>query len=116
MGVQRPPDCRSPPAVAFASQLITDPSGGQRKVWTAAQTQPFSLAANARFYLYDVNAGAGVIQTADAQGTFATTPAMDGTDDDHVVLYYQTPAGDYSDSICLLLRVVPAPELAPLCP
>jgi hypothetical protein len=111
-----PPIVVPPPAVAFTSTIVTDASGGQRKVWTAAQPQPFSQAADARFYLYDLNTGAGVIQTADGQGMFTTTPAMDGNDDDHVFLYYQTPGGDYSDSICLLLRVVAAPGLAPFCP
>jgi hypothetical protein len=104
-----PPIVVPPPAVAFA-----DASSGQQTAWTASQLQPFSLAAAARFYIFDETKGAGVIQTADANGTFTTTPVLTGSLGDRVSLYYATPAGDYSDSICLLLAE--GPGLAPPCP
>ena len=109
-----PPIVVPPPAVAFSSQLVTDSQGAQHTLWTAAQPAPFLPAAGARFYLFDQTNGRGVIQTAGADGTFATSPTMEGTVDDRVLLYYATPSGDYSDSICLLLRE--ASPVAPFCP
>jgi hypothetical protein len=109
-----PPIVVPPPSVSFTSQLVTDAQGTSHTLWTAAQPTPFSPAAGARFYLFDQTNGRGVIQTAGPDGTFASSPTMEGTMDDHVLLYYATPGGDYSDSICLLLRE--ATPVAPFCP
>jgi hypothetical protein len=109
-----PPIVVPPPAVGFTSQLVTDAQGTTHTFWTAAQPQPFAPAAGARFYIFDQANGWGVIQTAGPDGTFSSSPAMEGTVDDRVLLYYQTPNNDYSDSICLLLR--DAAPVAPFCP
>jgi hypothetical protein len=109
-----PPIVVPPPSVAFSSQIVTDAQGTPHTFWTAAQPQPFQPAADARFYIFDQTNGQGVIQTAGADGTFAASPAMEGTMDDRVLLYYATPNNDYSDSICLLLRE--ASPVAPFCP
>jgi hypothetical protein len=114
-----PPIVVPPPepfALTFTSQLLTDGSGQQQTVWTAAELTPSTGAADARFFIYDLNLGAGVIQTAGPDGTFPSSPAWAGTQEDHISVYYADPMGVYSDSICLLLRVVPAGSSAPRCP
>ena len=55
--------------------------------------------------------------TAGADGTFTRARRWTGTLNDHVQVYYETPGGDYSDSICLLLTTdVGAGGSAPACP
>jgi hypothetical protein len=108
-----PPIVVPPPAVAFTAQTVTDSAGNQKTVWTAAQPTAFTQAANARFYIYDETSLAGIIQTADANGMFTTTPTFDGNMGDHIQLYYETPATDYSDAICLILSE--ARPVAPFC-
>ena len=46
--------------------------------------------------------GAGVIAAGRNDGSF-TAPPMLGNDKDQVLIYYKTPFGDYSDSLCVLL-------------
>jgi hypothetical protein len=91
------------PDVVFTSQLLTDASGQQTTVWTGAQPAQDTSAARATFFIYDLELDAGVIQLADENGMFATTPAWAGTAGDKMSIYYLTPTGTYSDSLCLLL-------------
>jgi hypothetical protein len=97
--------------IAFSSTVITDADGGQRTVWTA-QGGPLPEAALAKYYIFDQTVSGGVIAMARADGSF-TAPEMDGTVDDHIVVYYVTPAGNYSESVCVLLSAGSSP---PLCP
>jgi hypothetical protein len=108
-----PPIVVPPPAVSFSSELLTDPTGAQRTFWRATQPTPLQRAANATFTLYNLDKNQGYITIAGADGTFVSQP-MEGTMDDRVSLQYATPQGDYSDSICLLLRE--ATPVAPFCP
>jgi hypothetical protein len=108
-----PPIVVPPPAVAFSSELLTDSTGAQRTFWRATQPTPLTLTANATFRLYNLDRDFGYIVRASSDGTFVSQP-MDGVMDDRILLYYITPAGDYSDSICLLLRE--AAPVAPFCP
>ena len=104
-----------PPGASFTSELVDDGAGGQKTVWTT-HGLPSTNAAFARYSIFDANNGKGVITTAGADGTFTSTP-MDGTLNDHIQLYYETPSGDYSESICLLLTTdVGAGGSAPACP
>ena len=91
------------PDVVFSSQLLTDASGQQTTVWTGAQPMIDTKAASATYFIYDLELNAGVIQVADDNGMFATTPAWAGTAGDKISIYYLTPTGTYSDSLCLLL-------------
>ena len=92
------------PDVVFTSKLLTDASGQQTMmVWTGAQPAQDKTAAGATFFIYDLELIAGVIQVADDNGMFATTPAWAGTAGDKISIYYLTPTGTYSDSLCLLL-------------
>jgi hypothetical protein len=105
-----------PPGASFTTMLVTDSAGTQKTVWIA-HGLPASQAAFARYYLVNERLGAGIIATAGADGTFTGMP-MDGAMNDRIVMSYQTPDGDYSDSICLLLTeatVVPGGS-APSCP
>jgi hypothetical protein len=99
-------------AVAFASQQAVAPDGGTSTVWTATQSNPIPLAASARFYLYDLNRGTGIIQIANPDGTFVTAP-MEGDAGDRISIYYETSDGDLSDSVCLLLADGPAAMRCP---
>lgn len=68
---------------------------------------PFAPAANARYSVFDSSAGKGTIVTAAADGSY-TAPEIDGNVDDHVIIYYETPSGDFSESICRLLEAGPS--------
>jgi hypothetical protein len=96
------------PEVLFTSQLLTDASGQQKTVWTGSQPIQKNDYADARFFIFDLNLGAGVIQTAGIDGTFATTPAWAGTQEDRISIYFTNPDGISSESICRLLREGPS--------
>jgi hypothetical protein len=100
-----------PSQISFSSALVADASGAQQTVWTT-QGGALPQAAQATYYVFDRTLGAGVIATAHADGSF-TAPAMAGTANDPILVYYKTPDGDYSDSICVLLSAGTSP---PLCP
>ena len=105
-----------PPGATFTSELVDDGAGGQKTVWIT-HGLPSSQASLARYYVFDENTGNGIIATAGVDGTFTGDP-IDGTLNDHVRLYYETPNGNYSESICLLLTtdVVGPVGSAPACP
>src|SRR5215831_9515341 len=85
-----------PASVTFIPSTIADSSGAQRTVWTT-QGGPIEQAANAMFFVINKRLGSGVIATAQNDGSFVA-PQMEGNQDDQVLIYYRTPAGDYSDS------------------
>jgi hypothetical protein len=103
-----------PPAltVAFASQELVAPDGGTTTVWTATQSNPIPLAGSARFYLFDLDKGSGIIQIANPDGTFVTAP-MEGDAGDRISIYYETSEGDLSESVCLLLLEGPTSMRCP---
>jgi hypothetical protein len=104
-----------PPGATFTNALVDDGAGGQKTVWTT-HGLPSSQASLARYYVFNESTGRGIIATAGLDGTFTGDP-MDGTTNDHVRLYYQTPNGDYSESLCLLLTTdVASDGAAPACP
>lgn len=103
-----------PPGATFTSELVDDGAGGQKAVWTT-HGLPSSHAALARYTVINESTGKGVVATAATDGTFTADP-IDGVMNDHVQLYYQTPSGDYSESICLLLtEAVGSNGSAPSC-
>lgn len=99
--------------ISFTSTVITDADGGQRTVWTT-EGGPLLSAALATYYVRDKTLGAGLFATARDDGSF-TARDMDGTAGDPIQIYYVTPAGDYSESICVLLMPGTASP-ASLCP
>ena len=100
-----------PGSVSFSADTVTDQNtGATRMVWTG-QGGALPEAANATYYLLDRSMGTGVIATAHNDGSF-TVHDMDGNQGDQVLVYYKTPVGNYSDSICVLLASGPAS----LCP
>jgi hypothetical protein len=104
-----------PPGAAFTSALVDDGSGGQKTVWIT-HGLPSENASFGRFSIFNQNLGVGVITTAELDGSY-DAPPLDGAVNDRVQIYYQTPEGDYSDSICLLLSETVPPALsAPACP
>jgi hypothetical protein len=90
-----------PPGATFTSELTDDGMGGQKTVWIT-HGLPSTHAALARYSVVNQATGEGVVATAAADGTFTADP-IDGVENDHIELYYRTPQGDYSESICLLL-------------
>jgi hypothetical protein len=89
--------------ISFMSHVNTDSSTGiQTTLWTT-QGGPLPSAALATYYVRDQALGAGVFAPALADGSF-TARDMDGARGDQVVIYYVTPAGDYSESVCLVLN------------
>ena len=103
-----------PPGATFTAQLTDDGMGGQKTVWVTHGLSS-THAALARYSIINEATGDGVITTAAADGTFTADP-IDGEMNDHIQLYYQTPSGDYSESICLLLtEAVGSNGSAPSC-
>lgn len=90
-------------SITFASYLSTDSSTGAQKTLWQTQGGPLPPAALATYYLRDEALGAGVFTTAQADGSF-TVRDMDGAPGDQVLVYYVTPGGDYSESVCLILN------------
>ncbi|HEY5449066.1 MAG TPA: hypothetical protein VIQ54_09960 [Polyangia bacterium] len=104
-----------PPGATFTSALVDDGAGGQKTVWVA-HGLPSTNAAFAYFSIFNERTQNGVITVAGADGSY-TAPAFDGMLNDHVRVGYETPSGDQSDSICLLLTTdVSADGSAPACP
>jgi hypothetical protein len=92
-----------PPGASFTSQLVDDGAGGQKTVWIT-HGLPSSNAAFAYYYVINESLvpRAGIIAEAGADGTFTGMP-LEGTMGDHIRMAYETPDGNQSDSICLLL-------------
>ena len=106
-----------PPGASFTSQLVDDGMGGQKTVWITHGLAS-SNAAFARYFVVNESLvpQAGIIATAGADGTFTGMP-LEGTMGDHIRMAYETPDGNQSDSICLLLtEEVSATGSAPRCP
>jgi hypothetical protein len=90
-------------SISFMSYLSSDSGTGTQKTLWMTQGGPLPSAALATYYVRDQALGAGVFATALADGSF-TARDMDGAQGDQVVIYYVTPAGDYSESVCLVLN------------
>ena len=94
-----------PGQTSFSSALVSDGAGGQKTVWTT-RGGVNGNAALARFFIFDDARGTGVIATAMADGSYEAPP-MDGAENDHVQIFYETPQGDFSAEICVLLAEGP---------
>jgi hypothetical protein len=99
--------------ISFESQVDTDVDGGQTTFWTT-EGGPLPQAALATYYVRNRRLEAGVFAPAGEDGSFKAQP-MEGTAGDPIQIYYVTPAGDYSESICVLL-MPGAASAASLCP
>jgi hypothetical protein len=88
--------------ISFMSYLSVDSSSGTQKTLWNTQGGSLPSAALATYYLRDQALGAGVFETALVDGSF-TVRDMDGARGDQVLIYYVTPAGDYSESVCFVL-------------
>jgi hypothetical protein len=101
-----------PPAQAgFASALVSDGSGGQKTVWTAAGTVG-PQTETVRVFVINEGTGNGVVTSAAVDGTYKS-PAFDGAKGDHVDIYFENHAGERSAIACLILQ---EGALAPQCP
>jgi hypothetical protein len=96
-----------PGQTSFSTEMAPDGMGGEKTVWIA-QGGPLADAASAKFFLYDDNLGAGVISLANPDGSYRAPP-MDGNVGDRILIYYQKPNGDLSQTSCRLLMVGQAP-------
>jgi hypothetical protein len=98
-----------PPDNVFVSQMLTDASGNPKTVWIT-QGKPEAHAALAKFFIFNDSIGAGVIVDAAADGSYVA-PALDGTRGDRIFIYYTTPSGSDSESVCRqLVEGDPAPS------
>jgi hypothetical protein len=104
-----------PNAIAFAATTLTDADGGQEMAWIASGG-PLEQAANADYFIFNRTLGAGIIAVAGNDGSFTAQQPMNGNAGDQVLVYYKTPYGDYSDSICVLLEPATAGSPLPTCP
>jgi hypothetical protein len=80
-----------PPDPSFGA----GPTAGE---WSVS-TPPDSRAIGARFFIYNVNLGSGIIQQASADGSMSAFPLM-GQVGDHIELYWQKDIADTSSVIC----------------
>ena len=90
-----------PDTATFSSEIVTDAAGAQRRLWTASGP-PNSNAADALFYIFDSARDAGVIARARADGSY-TSPTLEGTEGDQILIYYQDELGRASPSACVIL-------------
>jgi hypothetical protein len=74
---------------------------------------PTSVHAGARFYVFNRDRGDGVITTANADGSFTTSP-FPGGDGDLVQMYFDNREGARSQDVCVELRLQ-APLLSTAC-
>ena len=100
-----------PGQITFTPEMLTDGTGTEKTVWIT-QGGANSQASSALFFIVNSDRGVGVIQRANADGTFQAMP-MDGTRGDHVRIYFQKPTGESSDESCRLL--IEGPDPAPAC-
>lgn len=101
-----------PPDNTFMSELVTDGTGNTRTVWIT-QGKPDSRASLATFYITNELLRTGVIVQARDDGSY-TAPAMEGTRGDQIFLYYVTPSGSTSETVCRqLVETDPAPICSP---
>ena len=97
-----------PPDNVFVSQLLTDGTGNSKTVWIT-QGKPDARAGLAKFFIFNDSNGSGVIVDANADGTYVAKP-LDGTQGDRVFIYYTSPGGTDSESVCRqLVEGDPAP-------
>jgi hypothetical protein len=100
-----------PNQVTFTTAAVSDGAGGTKTVWLT-HGGVSAVAASAIVYIYDLDHGAGVLQQANADGSY-DAPPMDGMQGDRVRVYYQTTEGEYSQDTCRLL--VEGGDQAPPC-
>ena len=91
-----------PPAdPTFTPIVIGDSMGAPRPAWEA-RGAPGAVAAEARVFVYNIDAGSGIIARAQSDGSYAAGP-MDGQKGDRVQIFYQTVSGQRSSDICRVL-------------
>ena len=93
-----------PPAIqaAFTADTWTDSAGAEHRVWTTDGPARVEQS-RATFYLFDQERSTGVITVAAPDGSFKA-PALEGTEGDHILLYYRDSRGEVSASTCLILN------------
>jgi hypothetical protein len=102
-----------PGAIAFTTTVVVDQSTGLSQMEWIASGPKLAQAANGVYLIKNESLGGeGVIAPAANDGSF-TAPPMPGSMNDHVLVSYQTPYGDYSDSLCVLLAVGSPATLCP---
>jgi hypothetical protein len=101
-----------PPGVTFTSMLAPDGMGGEKTVWIT-QGGPNEKAASAKFFIFNDDASIGVITRANPDGAFIAPP-LDGTQGNHIHIFYEDIKGSRSGTTCRLL--MEGPDLAPICP
>ncbi len=104
-----------PSAIGFAATTLTDADGGQETAWIVSGG-PLQQAANADYFIFNRTGGAGIIAAAGNDGSFTAQQPMSGKAGDQVLVYYKTPYGDYSDSICVLLEPATVGSALQTCP
>jgi hypothetical protein len=90
-----------PGQTSFTLEVVTDSSGLERNFWVASGG-PEANAANARYFVFDVERQAGVIARARSDGSYEAPP-MEGTAGDRVFIHYEDEVGRKSATACLLL-------------
>jgi hypothetical protein len=86
----------------FTPVTITDGMGGPRMLWET-RGGPAPEMTGARVFVYNLDAGSGVIGTAGPDGSYVVNP-MEGTPGDRIQLRYEMPDGRHSPDICRVLE------------
>ncbi len=73
-------------------------AGPSAAEWSVS-TPPDSRAIGARFFIYNANLGAGIIQQASADGSMSAYPLM-GQVGDRIELHWEKSIADTSSVIC----------------
>jgi hypothetical protein len=92
-----------PPAdPTFTPVAASDSAMGNRVVWET-RGAPSASTSEARVYVFNLDAGSGVIVRAQADGSYVANP-LEGKPGDRVQLHYQTADGRNSPDICRVLE------------
>lgn len=105
-----------PNDIAFSTTVVVDQATGVQQTEWIATGGALEPAANAVYFIKnETRNGEGVIAPARNDGSF-TAPPMPGNTGDRVLINYETPYGDYSDSLCVLLGTPTSTSPFTLCP
>jgi hypothetical protein len=92
-----------PPGDPTFTPVAMDGRGEARTLWET-RGAPASAMSEARVFVFNIDAGTGVIVRAAADGSYITADPLEGRLGDRVQLRYESPDGRMSPDICRVLE------------
>jgi hypothetical protein len=86
----------------FNPVTMNDGMGGPRTLWET-RGAPSSAMSDAQVFVFNIDAGAGVIVRAQPDGSYVTNP-LEAKPGDRIQLRYRSHDGNNSPDICRLLQ------------